>query len=64
MTVQINSSMQEEDADKLDELARCSGLDNRSAYIRLLIRQEWARRHTTDATPVPEGENNGSAHNH
>lgn len=42
--VQVNVSMQPEDAETLDRLVRESGYDNRSAFVRWLIRNELARR--------------------
>jgi len=41
--IQTNVSITKEDADKLDKLMKLHYLDNRSAFIRRLIRQEWVR---------------------
>lgn len=41
--IQTNVSITKEDADKLDKLMQLHYLDNRSAFIRRLIRQEWVR---------------------
>ncbi len=43
--IQINSNVTEEDARLLDRMMVEDGFDNRSAFIRRLIRMEWARRH-------------------
>lgn len=42
--VQVNVSMESETANQLDQMARDAGYDNRSAFIRWLIRQEVTRR--------------------
>lgn len=42
--VQINTSMDIETAKVLDQMAQDAGYDNRSAFIRLLIRREAARQ--------------------
>jgi len=44
--VQINSNVTEEDARMLDRMMVEDGFDNRSAFVRRLIRQEWARRYS------------------
>jgi metal-responsive CopG/Arc/MetJ family transcriptional regulator len=44
--VQVNTSITEEDAKMLDRMAAEDGFDNRSAFVRRLIRQEWARRYS------------------
>ena len=41
--IQTNVSITKEDAEKLDKLMQLHFLDNRSAFIRRLIRQEWVR---------------------
>jgi hypothetical protein len=41
--IQTNVSITREDAEKLDKLMQLHFLDNRSAFIRRLIRQEWVR---------------------
>jgi metal-responsive CopG/Arc/MetJ family transcriptional regulator len=43
--VQVNVSMESETATQLDQMAREMGYDNRSAFVRWLIRQEWNRQH-------------------
>lgn len=45
--VQVNVSMDREDAASLDNMAREAGYDNRSAFVRMLIRQERARRYSS-----------------
>ncbi len=42
-TVQVNTSIEEEDVIKLDQLAKKIGIDRRSPYVRFLIRKEWDR---------------------
>lgn len=44
--VQVNVSMEQETAAQLDLMARDTGYDNRSAFVRWLIRQEYARRYS------------------
>lgn len=46
----VNFSMPEDLYSQLMEM----GADNRSAFIRRLIRQEWNRRQAEKATPVKE----------
>lgn len=41
---QVNTSMDVSTLKVLDEMAHDAGYDNRSAYIRLLIRREAARQ--------------------
>jgi metal-responsive CopG/Arc/MetJ family transcriptional regulator len=43
--VQVNISMEQEIAALLDKMARATGIINRSAFIRSLIMQEYARRY-------------------
>lgn len=50
--VQVNTSITEEDAKMLDRMMVEDGFDNRSAFIRRLIRQEWARRYS-QPSPLP-----------
>ena len=71
--VQVNTSITEEDAKMLDRMMVEDGFDNRSAFVRRLIRQEWVRRYSrpnpvisvADAMTAGEaikpktGENNG-----
>lgn len=42
--IQVNTSMDQETAKVLELMARDAGYDNRSAFIRLLIRREAARQ--------------------
>jgi len=44
--IQVNTSITEEDAKMLDYMMVEDGFDNRSAFVRRLIRQEWARRYS------------------
>lgn len=44
--VQVNTSVTEEDARMIDRMMVEDGFDNRSAFVRRLIRQEWARRYS------------------
>ncbi len=44
--VQVNVNLAADDARALDTMAREMGYDNRSAFVRWLIRQEWARRYS------------------
>jgi len=41
---QVNVNLTKEDSSMLSLMATQSGYDNRSAFVRWLIRQEWARR--------------------
>lgn len=43
--VQMNVNVTVEDARMVDYMASEDGFDNRSAFVRRLIRQEWARRY-------------------
>lgn len=55
--VQTNVNLTEEDAAHLDQMMAEDAYDNRSAWVRRLIRQEWARRNTStpadQPTPAP-----------
>ena len=42
--VQVNISMTEEDAKVIDQMMVQDAYDNRSAFVRRLIRLEWQRR--------------------
>ena len=42
--VQVNTSMDPNTLKVLDQMAQDAGYDNRSAFIRLLIRREAARQ--------------------
>ena len=43
--VQVNVNVTEEDARMLDRMMVEDAYDNRSAWVRRLIRQEWYRRY-------------------
>jgi|GEM_PF-6259851 len=45
LVVQVNVSMNDDDIRMLDQMMIEDAFDNRSAFVRRLIRQEWARRH-------------------
>lgn len=51
--VQVNVSMEIETANQLDQLAHEDGYDNRSAFVRWLIRQEYGRRFINQNPPFP-----------
>ena len=42
--IQMNVAVTEEDARMVDRMMVEDGYENRSAFVRRLIRQEWARR--------------------
>jgi Arc/MetJ-type ribon-helix-helix transcriptional regulator len=42
--IQTNVNLTEEDNKFLDRMMVDDGFDNRSAFMRRLVRQEWARR--------------------
>lgn len=44
--IQININVTAEDARMLDRMMVEDAYDNRSAFVRRLIRQEWARRYS------------------
>jgi metal-responsive CopG/Arc/MetJ family transcriptional regulator len=44
--IQVNVSMEIETANQLEKMAKEMGYDNRSAFVRWLIRQEYARRYS------------------
>jgi Arc/MetJ-type ribon-helix-helix transcriptional regulator len=44
-SVQVNVNLTEDDVKMLDQMMQEDFIDNRSAYVRRLIRLEWARRH-------------------
>ena len=44
--VQVNTNLTGEDARMLDRMMVEDGFDNRSAFFRRLVRQEWARRYS------------------
>jgi len=49
--VQVNISMSEEDAKIIDQMMVEDAYDNRSAFVRRLIRLEWQRRQQ-EAHPI------------
>ena len=50
--VQVNVSMTEEDSKIIDQMMVEDAYDNRSAFVRRLIRLEWQRRQQI-ARPIP-----------
>jgi len=44
--IQTNVNITDEDANMLDQMMVMDGYENRSAYIRRLVRQEYARRYS------------------
>ena len=46
MNIQVNINLKDDDAKMLDRMMVEDAYDNRSAFIRRLIRQEWARRYS------------------
>ena len=44
--VQVNVNLLDEDAQMLTQMMKEDFFDNRSAFMRKLIRQEWARRYS------------------
>jgi len=46
MNIQVNINLKGDDAKILDQMMVEDAYDNRSAFIRRLIRQEWARRYS------------------
>ena len=50
--MQVNVSLDRSTAEKLDALAKQSGLDNRSAFVRFLIRNEWNRHHLVENNSI------------
>ena len=61
--VQVNVSLDRSTAEKLDALAKQSGLDNRSAFVRFLIRNEWNRHHLGENNSImTNGEVHQSGH--
>lgn len=44
--IQMNAAVTDEDAQMVDRMMAEDGYENRSAFIRRLIRQEWARRYS------------------
>lgn len=60
-TIQVNVSMEAETAALLDKLARESGYENRSPFVRWLIRQEAARRYSQPNPAVTVAEAQAAA---
>lgn len=52
--VQVNISMSEEDAKIIDLMMVEDAYDNRSAFVRRLIRLEWQRRQLAAAKAVDQ----------
>lgn len=50
--IQVNVNVTEEDARMLDRMMVEDAYDNRSAFVRRLIRQEWYRRYG-QPSPIP-----------
>jgi len=46
MNIQVNINLKDDAAKMLDQMMIEDAYDNRSAFIRRLIRQEWARRYS------------------
>lgn len=44
--IQVNVNITNDDAHLLDRMMVEDGFDNRSAFVRRLVRQEWARRYS------------------
>ena len=44
MAEQVNISLSDEDTKAIEIMMKNAGYDNRSAFVRGLIRQEWARQ--------------------
>lgn len=49
---QTNVNLTVEDAKMLDTMMREDGYENRSPYVRRLIRQEWARRYSQPSAVI------------
>ncbi len=50
--IQVNVSMELETAGQLDQMAHEDGYDNRSAFVRWLVRQEFIRRNSRIGQPT------------
>lgn len=61
--IQININVTAEDARMIDYMMAEDIMDNRSAWVRRLIRQEWARRYSqpTPAVTVEQAVKAGKA---
>jgi metal-responsive CopG/Arc/MetJ family transcriptional regulator len=57
--VQVNVSMELETAGQLDKMAHEDGYDNRSAFVRWLVRQEYIRR-LSRLVQAPQASPNGN----
>ncbi len=58
MNIQVNVNLDEASAQVLDRMAAEDGFDNRSAFVRRMIRQEAARRYrvvSVSTLPHPPG---------
>lgn len=53
--MQMNAAVTPEDMAMIDKLMMDDGYESRSAFVRRLIRQEWARRYS-QPNPVTLGE--------
>lgn len=49
--IQVNVNLTEEDARVLDRMMAEDGFDNRSAFVRRLVRQEWQARQFSHPNP-------------
>lgn len=54
--IQTNINLTEEDDQHVDVMMREDGLDNRSAFIRRLVRLEWQRRQIARVREVYHGQ--------
>jgi Arc/MetJ-type ribon-helix-helix transcriptional regulator len=59
--VQVNVNITDEDARQLDAMMNEDAYDNRSAFVRRLIRQEYGRRYS-QPNPVVTVEDAEQAH--
>lgn len=53
---QVNVNLTEEDAEMVDRMMREDGIDNRSAFMRRMVRQEWAKRFSQPNAAISVGE--------
>lgn len=51
---QTGINLTKDDARMIDRMTFEDGSDNRSAFVRKLIRQEWARRHSQSASTTEQ----------
>lgn len=61
---QVNIFIQPEEYKLLTDMMLADRLMNRSAFIRYLIRQEYARRHTPSLQPTPNAGQANAANLH